>query len=39
MKGQAVQLGSESFVEGLENTIGRILKPKKPGRKSKNKQK
>jgi hypothetical protein len=28
-------LGSASFVEGLENTSGRFLKPKKLGRKLK----
>ena len=32
-------LGSGSFVENLENTLGRILKPKKAGRKPKSKQK
>ena len=32
-------LGSRSFVENLENTLGRILKPKKAGRKPKSKQK
>jgi len=32
-------LGSGSFVENLENTLGRILKLKKAGRKPKSKQK
>jgi len=32
-------LGSGSFVENLENTLGRILKPKKAGRRPKSKQK
>ena len=30
-------LGSESFVESLENMLGRTLKPKRAGRKPKNK--
>jgi hypothetical protein len=32
-------LGSGNFVENLENTLGRILKPKKAGRKPKSRQK
>jgi len=28
-------LGSGSFVENLENTLGRVLKPKKAGRRPK----
>ena len=32
-------LGSRSFVENLETILGRILKPKKPGRKPKGEQK
>ena len=32
-------LGSGSFVENLETVLGRILKPKKPGRKPKSEQK
>jgi len=32
-------LGSGSFVENLENTLGRVLKPKKAGRRPKSRQK
>jgi len=32
-------LGSVSFVENLENTLGRVLKPKKAGRRPKSRQK
>jgi len=32
-------LGSASFVEGLENVLGRFLKPKKAGGKPKNENK
>jgi len=32
-------LGGEGFVESLKNTLGRILKPKKAGRKPKSKKK
>jgi putative transposase len=32
-------LGNASFVEGLENKLGRLLRPKKAGRKQKNENK